>query len=159
MDQNNLARKIADAQAIYHKYPTEENHEHLMMYVDRLTHVVHQDDAHAPTHSVKEHVKRRSKKSKAVRERAEAHRQYFEDNPITVEQRMQKAAESKARREAAGGDEAYTLQKKERLKAMKKARQALLPMRDVDLPDAEFDPGSGGYMTQFRGVPSAYEIG
>ena len=96
-DQNNLARKIADAHARYNQNNTEETHNHLMRLIDKLAHVVHQDDAHAPTHATTEHVKKRSKKSKAARERAEEHRLYKENHPLTPEAKMQKAAESKAR--------------------------------------------------------------
>ena len=40
-DRNNLTRHIADAQGRFNAHPTDENHEHLMMYVDKLANVVH----------------------------------------------------------------------------------------------------------------------
>ena len=121
-DQNNLVRHIADAQARLTANNTNENHDHLMSLTKKLAHVVQQDDLHAPTHATTEHVKKRPKKSKAARERAEAHRQYIEDNPLSPAQRAEKAAVSRARREAAGGDKAYQLQKKANKRAERLAR-------------------------------------
>ena len=165
-DQNNLNRKIADAQAKYNANNTEENHDHLMRLIQKLTHVVHQDDAHPATHATTEHPKKRSKKSKAKRERAEEHRQYFAANPLTPAAKMQKAAESKARRDAAGGDEAY--------KAQKKARRAAERLARDDGGQEQKEPGYESYYTaprpseptpgyesyhgQYKGVPNAYAI-
>ena len=101
-DINYISRHIADAQARYTKDPSDKNHQHLMMYTNKLANVVHQDDAHPPTHASTEHVRPRSRKSVEQRRRAEAHRQYIEDNPLSPEQRAEKAAASKAKRDAMG---------------------------------------------------------
>ena len=168
-DINYISRHIADAQARYTKDPSDKNHQHLMMYTNKLTNVVHQDDAHAPTHSTTEHVKKRSKKSKAARERAEEHRLFKENNPLTPEAKMKKAAESKARRDEAGGDKAYKLLQKERNAAAKLARDEEAQHAEivrhsrsmgVDLPlegPVKWGRAQGG-QEQFRGVPNAYAI-
>ena len=79
---------------------------------------------------------------------------------------MQKAAESKARRVAAGGDEAYKAQKKAR-RAAERAEEILHPeivrhsrSLGLDLPlegPVKWGRAQGG-QEQFRGVPNAYAI-
>jgi len=143
---------------------TNENHDHLMGLIKKLTNVVHQNDAHPATHATTEHPKKRSKKSKAKMERAEAHRQYIEEHPLTPEAKMQKAAESKARRDEAGGDKAYKLLQKARKAAARLARDeeaqeaAINAHRDPnDNGPVKWGRAQGG-QEQFRGVPSEYAI-
>ena len=110
----------------------------------------------APT----EHVPKRSKKSKAKRERAEARRQYFAANPLSPAQKIEKAAESKARQDAAGGDMEYKLQKKAR-KAAERAAATVHGMSDYEAhPEdaALYDQANVHLQTRHRGVPSEYEI-
>ena len=123
-DINYISRHIADWQARYTKDPSDKNHQHLMMYTNKLANVVHQDDAHPPTHASTEHVRPRSRKSVEQRRRAEEHRQYIKDNPLTPEQRAEKAAASKARREASGIVDRVKGQSYKDYKSQQEARKA-----------------------------------
>ena len=102
------------------------------------------------------------------RRRAEAHRQFIKDNPLSPEEIKAKAAASKARREADGVVDRVKGQSN---KEYKLQRAAARLARDEEAQEAAInahrDPNDNGPVKwgraqggqeQFRGVPNAYAI-
>ena len=163
-DINYISRHIADAQARYTKDPSDKNHQHLMMYTNKLAHVVQQDDAHPATHASTEHVKPRSGKKVEQRRRAEERRLEHAAHPLSKEQKMAKAAESKARRDAMGIVDRVKGQSNKDYKVQQAARRAAATVHGMSEYEphpedaALYDQANVNLQTRHRGVPSEYAI-